>query len=371
MATATATKKEPKEASEKKQAEKVEVKRVVKGIISRDELLKQARGLDKVKAIDVHPGKMKFVSDDKGGFKIECTDTENKERLIELAPDALHHMTRNVGLDISYVRKCQENNATSLLTPQLNYWYKQNPEETVRFLAKEQKAVAVSTHPGVAFITLQTLLDAMETQVGATAIAGYHNPQFDWRRATVNLVTTESFEVVKKDALQVGFRLTHSFADLYATEITAYVYRLVCSNGATTMDEITSFTRGGGDGEDFRVWIKESIFKAQEAVKLEKDRLLRLTTIKTSEKSGDILTHILGHVPRKVRDLVRQEAENAEVKSMYDVYNVITRISTHEDQAFGKNPASRFKLEGIASGLSFNTKACPVCNHKMITDGNK
>jgi hypothetical protein len=276
-------------------------------------------------------------------------------------------MTRGVGLDISYVKKCQENNATNLLTPQLNYWYKQNPDDMVRLLTKESKAVAVSTRPGVAFITLQTLLDAMETQVGAGAIAGYHNPQFDWRRATVNLVTTESFEVVKKDALQVGFRLTHSFADLYATQVTAYVYRLVCSNGATTMDEIQSFSRTGGDGDDFRVWIKESIFKAQEAVRLEKDRLLHLTTIKTSEKTGDILHHVLGHMPRKLSKLVEEEALNKEVRTMYDVYNVITRVSTHEDDAFGKNPAGRYKLESLASALSFNTKLCPVCKHDMIT----
>lgn len=344
------------------------MKRVVKGIISREELLKQSRGLDKVKAVDVKGGKMKFVPNDKGIFTIECTDVENKERQIELSPDALHHMTRNVGLDISYVHKCQENNATSLLTPQLNYWYKQNQEETVRFLTKESKAVAVSTHPGVSFIALQTLLDAMETQVGEKAIVGYHNPQFDWRRATINLVTNESFEVVKKDALQVGFRLTHSFADLYATEITAYVYRLICSNGATTMDEITSFSRGGGGGEDFQIWVKKAVKDAQDAVKLEKDRLLRLTTIKTTEKSGDILHHVVSHLPTKVGKMVTEEAMNENVRTMYDVYNVITRISTHEDEIFSKNPAGRFKLEGVATALSYNTKSCPVCNHKMVTD---
>jgi hypothetical protein len=367
--------KEKKEASkekpeETKKVEQVEVKRVVKGIISREEMYKQSRGMDKVKAIDVKAGKMKFVFDDKDSiFKIEATDVENKERQIDLDPIALHHMTRNIGLDITYVNKCMQAKMPSLLTPQLNYWYKQqDKDDTIRFIAQGQKAVAVSTHPGLAFFTLPNLLEALEKQVGKDAIVGYHNPQFDWFKATINLVTNESFEVVKKDALQVGFRLTHSFADLYATEITAYVYRLVCSNGATTTDEIASYSRGGGDGEEFKLWLTTSVNQAKEAVKKEKDRLLRLTTIEASKKTGDILHHVLGHVPRRLGKLVEESALNQGVRTMYDVYNVITEISTHEDQAFAKNPASRFKLEGIASSLSFDTKSCPVCNHKMIAD---
>lgn len=119
--------------------------------------------------------------------------------------------------------------------------------------------------------------------------------------------------------------------------------------------------------ESFRKWVPSVVVDAKSAFDKEEKRLAKLTKLPTNENTSDILDHLLaeGGVPLVVREAVRTEAIDQDTKTLYDVYNVVTRVATHSG-VFGEHPAALPLLESVASGLSFHSKLCPVCHHKVV-----
>jgi hypothetical protein len=252
----------------------------------------------------------------------------------------------------------------ALITPALNFFYTQDANKMVRVMTKKDQAVAVSVKPRDKFISFDTILQAMEAHIGTKHIIGYHNPMIDWQAIRFAVVQDTSFEVIRKDLLNIGIRITHSIAEIVSTSIQVYVYRQWCSNGATTQDTIGTFTRSQGFG-DFDKWVGSAISEANKTVEEEKKRLQRLTEITVTNKTSTVVEHILSNVPRRIGNVVRDRLLDVKPKNLYDVYNAITEISTHYDELFEKNPDSRFLLESAASSLTTHENLCPVCKHHM------
>jgi hypothetical protein len=238
--------------------------------------------------------------------------------------------------------------------------------QKARVLTQEGRALSFNPTPREEFINLNTFLDIVERAIGAENIVGYHKPRFGWNETVINVVLNKIFEVKTGDPLNVGIRFVHSFNEIEPTRGFAYTFRQICKNGQITSDKIACWSKRGKGEESFRKWVPSVVIDAEKALAEEQKRLLKLTTVKTDEKTSEILDHLLeeGGIPLGVREEVRSTAIDHPAETLYDVWNVLTRVATHSP-VFEQHPASLPLLENVAKGLAQHSKLCPVCHHKV------
>ena len=337
-------------------------------LMSATEVKAASGNLGRVTAIDASLGsRIQFVYDTEQGIQMRIGD-----HTIPVEATLIRDVTRYIGLPKPYVAKTPGN----LIVPHLNYWYHEVMADVpARVLLHDDKAYSMAINPKVDFISVPDVIDTLVETVGEGNIAGFHKPMFQFDATLLNLVLTDTFDVIKGDMLNVGIRFEHSLNDLNPDHAYAYVFRQICSNGMITMDKIKSWSRrrgeGGGEGingshESYRKWVDSVVVESRSAVDEEKKRLTGLTNIKTDQSTAEIIDHVLTRdwVAKDVREEIMALAIDEPSDTLYDVYNIFTKVATHSD-VFDKHPAALPLIENAAKGLSFHSQLCPVCHHQV------
>lgn len=331
----------------------------LKDLFTRAQFMEKSGALGQVEVADFELGPgIEFGFDTERGIFMKVKDAE-----IPVAGSALQHMSRNIGLPMRYV----ENTPAELIVPHLNYYYQDKMAgQQARMLTQEGRALSFNPTPRDEFINLTQFLNIIEKEIGVGEIAGYHKPMFGWDSTIINVVLNQTFQVIDKDPLNTGIRFVHSFNEVEPTRAFAYTFRRVCTNGAITMDKITCWSKRGKGEESFRKWVPSVVISAREALVEEKSRLLKLVGITTDEHTSVILDHELrrGGISLKVREEVRATAIDQPTRNLYDVWNVITRVTTHS-RVFEEHPASLPLLENVARQIASHSHICQVCHRPM------
>lgn len=328
----------------------------VKGIVQKDELIAQSKELGVAVAEDFALGtNVRFGYDEDQGLFL---DFNNKRK--RLSPAIHKQIVREIGMPLKYFNSTP----VELTVPHLNYYYRNvMKDKKARLLCDGDSAFGLSLNPRDEFVPLSQIINTIEDVIGEDNIEGYHNPRFGWDLSNINVVQKKTFSVLKDDLLNVGIRFEHSMNTLNPDHACAYTFRQFCSNGAVTMDKLGSWKRAETAGS-YRKWVESTVFSAQKAIIKEEKRLRQLTEIKTDKSTGDILDHILteSYVAKDVRKEILSMAIDEPTETMYDIYNILTKIATHST-IFEKHPAAITLVENVAKQLAGHTKLCPVCHH--------
>lgn len=341
----------------------------LKDLFTRKQLFEKSGPIGQAEAVDLKMGNNVLFDYNKEEGLGLCRKGPNTKGVyvygdhLPFDSGAVAELFKNIGTPLNFAL----DTPIELTLPILNYYYRDKFEGLpVRFLTHNNRVVAMALHPRDEFISLGDLIHEVESAIGTDQIAGYHKPMFNWGGTTINVVLNETFEVVTKDPLNLGIRFEHPLNEARSTQVNAYTFRQWCSNGAITVDNIKGWSRKEGARESFKKWIPSVMIEARKALAEEKIRLTRLTEIKTDSDTSQILDRVLedSGIRRAVREEIRSIAIDQPPRTLYDLWNILTRVATHS-KIFEKHPGMLSTLEYAAGELAFNSKLCPVCHHKV------
>jgi len=164
------------------------------------------------------------------------------------------------------------------------------------------------------------------------------------------------------DAVAFGVYVGFSPFGSNNPEVSAYLKRLVCSNGMTRNESLVRFSRGRY-GRNLLGFFSETIPMAFSACELEMERLRRLREAELNGNRESAIAHVLATVPASVRDFVRGELSIMEINTMYDLVCGVHEIATHRLS----NPNIVRQMYNSAGQIESHVRECPTC-HRVFND---
>ena len=335
----------------------------LEGVLTKDQLMDQVKEYEAADPLDITLGeKIGFRLDSEG----ENTYIHHPKGITTLSPAALGNLLAYIGFPRAYLKKLPKEEATQLVLPHLNYWYgNELSGKILRLLTIEDTAIMAIPKSNFKHVKISQVIKAVENVLG-DKIAGYHKP---WTGATAfnfSVLTPREVEVAKDHTYNAGIRIRHSLTGEVATTVSPYLFNQWCTNGATTEHALPGWKRRN-QKEDIGIWLQRSITGASKLFDQEVDKLQELCGIKVEKETSKILDSVLEQslVPRALQKVVRNTLIDDGAESMYDIYNILTKVDTHNN--FDDYPNSRGVLDRVAGHLAHNAKLCPVC-HKQMQD---
>jgi hypothetical protein len=279
---------------------------------------------------------------------------------LRLTPPALLDATRCIGLPQKYTSKCP----ADMLWNQLNYFFGEGMHDQVRAIYQEDRLIGMTTdRVKTSVVSNERLLRLAEEKIGKEHIVGYHQTHSDLSHSTVALVTDQSFEPVREDTLFGGIKIQNSILGKEAIEVSPYVFRQWCSNGAITSHSLGRYTRKKHD--DLDNWFHGIIEGASTELEKEFERIRHLTNISVRGHVTETIKGI-GHdrgIPGKVIEQVLEEATSSRAETMYDVYNCFTKIASHNRNL---TPVTINRLQWTAGSIAEEHEICKECHRVLI-----
>ncbi len=282
----------------------------------------------------------------------------------EMAAGGLEDIARIVGIPKAYAERCPWN----LLETHLKYWYSGGAKAKVRLFVKDEKIVGAGASRADYFSNME-MLEHIEEGVGMPNILGYHQVCTGLDYSTAALVVDQKFEPRAGDALYGGIRMQNSILGEHKIEITPYIFRQWCSNGAIVSENIAQWSHKSDDGTDLRSWILNNTQSAVNALDNEFSRIRKLSESKLEGPVDQTLASLFRKfgIPIRTQKQIIEAAEASNdgkgPETAYDLWNAITRTATHSDSL--SRSAAR-TLMGIAGDVSQQYSVCPRC-HQICT----
>ena len=332
-------------------------------LCTKDEFLARSQEFGNIEATD-------FEFGEGVAFRTHCDgvgDNQQMEVMVDgndalMSSGAVRDAVRFAGVSQAYFNKTP----LHLFESHLNYHYRDRMKgKKGRMLTRDDQVVSMSFDPRELYIGVEIAQQAFEQAIGANNIIGYHNPQVSWDRVVMNIVLNDTFAVRTGDPINIGIRVVISPNEITAPQAGAYTFRQWCKNGMTTEDLLPCFSksRAKGGNDNFRKWVDSTVVNSREAIDREHHRLAKLDAVKTDEHTGDFLDSILRR--REIAAAVREEVKNVAIEqpteTLYDVWNILTRVVTHST-VLEKHPASLPLLEQVTTHLADHGQLCPTCH---------
>jgi len=277
----------------------------------------------------------------------------------QLSPQALVDSAHCIGLTPKYTAKCP----ADLLFQQLNYFFGEGMTKPVRAISKDGTLLSVTKERvRTRVVSNERLLRLAEEKLRSDRILGYHKVYSDLNYSTMAIVTDKSFEPVNKDTLFGGIKINNSIMGKETVEVSPYVFRQWCSNGAITATVLGQYTRRKHDNLDH--WFTEIIEKANSELDNEFERIRHLTSISVKNHLAEVIQGIGQdkHLPKSITQKVLDHAVSEKAETMYDVYNAFTWIASHTENL---SPSRANRLQFTAGTITKEHEICDKC-HRIL-----
>ncbi|MCK4824345.1 hypothetical protein KA005_51815 [bacterium] len=336
----------------------------LKGVVTKEQLLDQIKDIEAAKPLEVKLGKgvnFHIGEDGKGSIN-------HKNGPTTLSSAALGTLLAHIGFPRPYLRKIPIEQVNKLVVPHLNFWYgKELAGQMLRLLTIKNNAVAAIPKANFKHVPISEILSAVDEVLGKSVI-GYHKVWPGTKAFQFSILTPETAVIKsgqKNDVFNAGIRISHSIDGQKSTTVSPYLFRQWCSNGATTEHQLGSWKRRSGK-EDIGPWLQRTIIDSKKVFGQSIDTLQKLCGIKIDKNTSEVLDSVLEQsmVPRQLQKVVRNTLIDDGADSLYDVYNILTKVDTHSS-IFEEHPNAKGILNNVASNLACHSKLCPVCHKQM------
>ena len=314
-----------------------------------DSVLADTEGLSWIDSASID--KLKFSVD---GESI-ALELDEKRFVVEDA--AFSKAAREIGIPDTYVRKTP----ARLITDHLNYWYGQRNVENFHLLCRDDTVLGMVRRQ-VPIVSNIQVLDAVIEGIGEKNVAGYHRVYNSLRTTHINIVGRKMTEPISKDFLFGGVQFQGSVLGECAIEVSAYVFRQICSNGAIAPRTIFRWSRKNVQTQAVD-WARDTARQAYEAVDGEFERIKKLTKIKITGHVSELLKSMFHEfsLPTAVRNAILAElVDSGKAETLYDVYNAITKVASHSEIIADK-PSSIRQTMLVAGQVVEHSEVCPTC----------
>lgn len=325
-------------------------------LISREEVSKILAPTENLTFTDLKPGD--DIEVNFHGNKDEPVVTIGNNEL-RLTPKSLFDSAHCIGLTQKYTTKCP----ADLLFGNMNYFFGNGMKKPIRAISKDDVLLSMTKdRVKTRTVSNERLLGLAEQRIGLDHIVGYHQTYSDLNNSTVAIVTDHSFEPVNRDTLFGGIKISNSITGQEVIEISPYIFRQWCSNGAITADALGKYTRKKHDNLDN--WFNEIIEGANSTLDKEFERIRHLTSISVKGHLSETISGI-GKDRRlsgKIIEQVFDQATSENAETMYDVYNAFTWVASHDSDL---TPTAVSRLQWIAGAVAKEHEVCTEC-HRIL-----
>ena len=295
-------------------------------------------------------------------FKQVADATELKFNDDEFVIDdnAFTKAARVVGIPASYVGKTPK----ELFISHLNHHYNQ-PDKNIVLAHKDNSIVDV-TKKVVDVVSNREMFDKAIEAIGENEIKGFNHVFNDLSYTSVDIVCNKDFEAMPGDQLFGGVRIQNSILGESPIEVSAYIYRQVCSNGAIAPNFLYKWSRRNVE-QDVMGWLGQVVKQAYGEVDSEFSRLRKLPEIKLGDHTSSVLKSYFRDwkLPSGLREEVMGELANIEGEvTLYDVWCAVAKVGTYSEKVLA-NPKMRRSVQAMAGDVIDHPDLCDTCHQKL------
>jgi len=296
----------------------------------------------------------------KGEFKFEDSKLsfELDDERYKVTPDAYTRLGQIAGIPKNYLIKTPH----SLMVPHVNY-HLRNSSATSLVMARTGETIQLFSKITSVPVSNSLLIDGVEAVMGEDLkVHHVSHDMFSTRFSLVNQAVDH--EVKRGDIIRTGISVENSYALSTPLTVSAYVHRLVCTNGAISADNIFRMSRKvGGDDEYAGEWVANAITQAYDASEVEIERLRAMQEIRVQDHVSGALSSVFSEfgVPLQVRQEITDRMMDERVVSMYDLYNTITWMGSNSE-ASALDAAIANRLMQIGGRIARHPEVCGECH---------
>ena len=279
-------------------------------------------------------------------------DVKELTSISKLPKAKLEEVGQIVGVPQSYATKCPAN----ILLPQVEYWFgKYN--KTIYYYQKSGAILRITSN-AQAYVDPIEMFKAVEKPLSSISAIDYLHIN---GHITCAIVTPKGKEVKVGDIVNYGVQFSIYPAGEYYPQINSYLYRLACSNGATSSMNV--FHCEKKNYGSVIAWAEEAAQKAWAKAEDEVEILKSMDTTKLPTQTETIVRKLISvaSVPRTVRQALIQRVQDDKPQTMYDLWNIITSIG----QGFGETANLSGQMKLAAGKLMEHYTVCPSCRRPL------
>ena len=209
------------------------------------------------------------------------------------------------------------------------------------------------------------VLDAFEATLGNDFTINHFAGELD--KVSYSLVTPRiEGEVVLGDAIRGGIHVDNSYSGRKPLELSAVMYRLVCTNGMISASTMNRLSLSNID-EHAMDWIRESMLNISQTFDGQMEQLRHLREM---ELDGRNMTEVLSslfrefNIPTATRQPIMEMVVQNPPSNFYELHNIITDFASNSSMAY-ENGGMAIRMMRIASRLVESPESCEAC-HRLI-----
>jgi hypothetical protein len=282
---------------------------------------------------------------------------------------------RLVGFPEAVVRKIP----AGLMMDALN-WSFPTKMSTVQAFSKQNRLLAFCK-PSLELISVRRLLEAVSELGGETMLFERfdHSLSFTncsaiiadrWRTFSDDRIkgitlgtegTVNYRNIAKEDILLGGVNFSTSIMGEHPLEVSGYIYRLTCGNGAMSAEQTFKWSRNT-ESTSILDWFKDRVKAAIELLDAEFEKISHLRDQLIPEHHrAEVLANVFAEygLSDKIKQLVLVKLTDDPPRHMYDVVQAITNVVN--DQDIGESPMMVRRLQKVGGDIAARVAVCPTC----------
>lgn len=338
-------------------------------VMNRDQLEEALKPTEGLTHLDVELGSSSGILFKNEGEGVVTVVLEGND--YQMTTTGLHEAARGVKLPKSF----SDFAPRELLLHNLNYLFTNNATGKLRFFLRDGVVIGAHANRPKYYSNLQ-MVEAAEEVIGSSNVIGYHQASTTLERSRVAIVANRSFEPIagSGDMLYGGIQFENSIIGEQKIQITPYIFRQWCSNGAYSSENVGQWSHRNDETHDIREWVKSSTDLALQALDTEFGRIQQLTEKSVEGHPIEALRSLFVKfgIPARTQQEIVQAAEGqhdgAGPRTMYDLWNAITRVATHSTKL---SVASSCQLQFVAGQVSREVDLCPQCHQLVSIDHSR
>lgn len=268
---------------------------------------------------------------------------EGARQEFQLTKDALLEATSLTGLGKGYVQRTPNN----LIEDQLNYWYRGGlGDKSYKVLTAGAGSTAVAftreaVNPFSNLRLLDEVLDGIEAKYGSRNVLADYKFNHDLIRTHMRLIIPEHVRVIsntgtENDSWSVGIQLKNSLTGAEQTEVSGYLFRYWCTNGAIdTFANSGTWSRRGAKGQNEEVyeWARAVVDDVLGGLESSLDRVQDMTLVNLEGSAADTLKDVFNayKVPTAQQDAITATMVNEDNMTMYSLMQAVTQAANSGD----------------------------------------